>query len=194
MAHGQTATIGYWQNNNGRSLINALNGGPTATQLGNWLAATFPNMYGASAGANNLAGMTNAQVAAFYSKLFSRTDDNKAGGGPAKMDAQVLATAFAVYVTDQTLAGTTASAYGFLVTQKGLGTRTFNVGSNGAAFGVANNANVSVLDLLLAVNSRSKNGLLYDLDGDGDATESLEMSYRTMANNLFTAINQAGDI
>ncbi len=166
---GQTATIGFWQNKNGQNLIKSLNGGSTSTQLGNWLAATFPNMYGAAAGANNLAGKTNAQVAAFYKTLFARTAKTAAGGGPPKMDAQVMAVALASYVTNQTLAGTTAAAYGFLVTENGVGARTFNVGSNGAAFGVANNSNVTVLDLLLAVNSRSRNGLLYDLDGDGDA-------------------------
>src|SRR5262249_50087430 len=155
---------GFWQNNNGQNLINGLNGGPTATQLGNWLAATFPNMYGADAGANNLAGKTNAEVAAFYKTLFARTAHNAGGGGSPKMDAQVFATALAVYVTNQTRAGTTASAYGFQVTENGVGVRTFNVGSNGAAFGVADNASVAVLDLLLAVNSRSRNGLLYDLD------------------------------
>lgn len=191
---GQTATIGYWQNRNGQKLIKSLNGGSTATQLGDWLAATFPNMYGANAGVNNLAGKTNSQIAAFYKTLFARTACHAAGGGPAKMDAQVLATAFAVYVTNQSLAGTTATAYGFQVTANGVGARTFCVGGNGAAFGVANNSNVNVLDLLLAVNSRSKNGLLYDLDNDGDATDSLETSYRTMANNVFSAINEAGDI
>lgn len=191
---GQTATIGYWQNNNGQNLIKVLNGGSTSTQLANWLAATFPNMYGVDAGVNNLTGKTNAQVAAFYRTLFARTAATAAGGGPAKSDAQVLATAFAVYVTNQTLAGTTAAPYGFLVTENGVSTRTFNVGNNGAAFGVANNANVGVLDLLLAVDSRTKNGLLYDLDSDGDANDSLETSYRTMANKVFSAINEAGDI
>jgi hypothetical protein len=191
---GQTATIGFWQNKNGQNLLKSLNGGPTSTQLGNWLATTFPNVYGAAAGANNLTGKTNAQVAAFYKTLFARTAHNAAGGGPAKMDAQVMATAFAVYVTNQSLAGTTAAAYGFHVDETGVGTRTFNVGCNGAAFGVANNSQVAVLDLLLAVNSRSRNGLLYDLDGDGDATDSQETLYRTMANDVFSAINQAGDI
>jgi len=191
---GQTATIGFWQNKNGQNLINALNGGSTATNLGNWLAVTFSNMYGASAGANNLAGKDNFQVAAFYKTLFARTAQTAAGGGPAKMDAQVMATALAVYVTNQSLAGTTAAAYGFLVTDNGVGARTFNVGGNGSAFGVAINANVSVLDLLLAVNGRSKHGLLYDLDGDGDANDALETSNRTMANNVFSNINEAGDI
>jgi hypothetical protein len=151
-------------------------------------------MYGAGAGANNLTGKTNAEVAAFYKTLFARTAQTAAGGGPAKMDAQVLATALAVYVTNQSLAGTTAASYGFVVTANGVGARTFNVGSNGGAFGVANNVDVTVLNLLLAVNSRSKNGLLYDLDGDGDANDALETSYRTMANKVFSAINEVGNI
>jgi hypothetical protein len=110
------------------------------------------------------------------------------------MDAQVMATAFAVYVTNQALAGTTAASFGFQVTENGVGTRTFNVSTNGVAVGVADNSLVAVLDLLLAVNCRSKNGLLFDLDGDGAANDTLETSWRTMANNVFSAINEAGDI
>src|SRR5437762_11100534 len=104
-----------------------------------------------------------------------------------------MATALAVYVTNQALAGTTATAYGFQVTATGLGTRTFNVGSNGAAFGVANNSSLSVMDLLLAANARAHDGLLYDLNGNGRIDGS-EAGYRSMANDLFAAINEAGDI
>ena len=43
---GQTATIGFWQNNNGQALIESLNGGANSTRLAEWLAATFGNMYG----------------------------------------------------------------------------------------------------------------------------------------------------
>jgi hypothetical protein len=184
VAAGQTATIGFWQNKHGQNLIKALNGGPAATQLGAWLAATFPNMYA------SLATKTNAEVAAHYKTLFARNGNN-AVLGPPKTDAQVMATALAVYVTNQTLAGNTAAAYGFLVTADGVGAATFNVGTNGAAFGVANNSMMSVLDLLLAVNDRSHNGILFDLDGSGQIS-SLEASYRAMANVVFTAINEAG--
>jgi uncharacterized delta-60 repeat protein len=183
---GQTATIGFWQNKKGQDLIKALNGGPTATQLGHWLAVTFPNMY------VSLEGLTNSGVASFYKALFAR-NANSSPGGPAKVDAQVMATALAVYVTNQTLAGNTATAYGFQVTADGVGARTFNVGSRGAAFGVANNSFVSVMDLLLAVNARSHNGLLYDMNGDGQISSS-EASLRTMANDLFSAINESGGI
>ena len=55
---GQTAGIGFWQNKNGQALIKSLNGGPSATQLANWLAATFPYMYGASAGPSNSRSWT----------------------------------------------------------------------------------------------------------------------------------------
>ena len=140
----------------------------------------------------SLNGVTNAGVATYYKGLFARTSQT-APGGPPKEDCQVMATALAVYGTNQTLAGTTATAYGFQVSATGLGTRTFNVGTNGAAFGVANNSSLSVMDLLLAVNARSRNGLLEDLNGDG-RIDGVEVTYRTMINDVFTAINEAGDI
>ncbi len=181
---GQTAGIGFWQNKNGQNLIKSLNGGANSTQLGNWLAATFSEMYG------SLAGQTNAQVASHYKSLFG-LNGKTAPGGPPKTDAQVMATALAVYATNHSLAGSAAIAYGFQVTTYGVGGKTFNVGNRGAAFGVANNTSLSVMDLLLSVNVRSKNGLLYDLDGNG-SIDSHERSLRTMANDVFSAINELG--
>ncbi|HVS34199.1 MAG TPA: SdrD B-like domain-containing protein [Gemmataceae bacterium] len=179
---GQTAGIGFWQNKNGQALIKALNGGSTSTQLAQWLALTLPNMYGASAGAHSLVNpdgsyFTNAQVAAFFQSLFSQK-------GP-KLDAQVLATALSVYITNATLDPTEAAVkYGFTVSGNGVGTATVNVGSDGAAFGVANNATLTVMDLLLAADQQAVNGLLYN----GDST------LRNEANDLFSAVNEAGDI
>ncbi|MHB9080193.1 MAG: SdrD B-like domain-containing protein [Pirellulaceae bacterium] len=46
---GQTAGIGFWQNKNGQALVQSLNGGAQAIQLGDWLAATLPNMWGRGA-------------------------------------------------------------------------------------------------------------------------------------------------
>jgi hypothetical protein len=190
---GQAATIGFWQNKNGQALIKSLNGGSSATQLGSWLAATFPNMYGADAGPNNLAGKTNAEVAGFYTTLFKRNGQTSPGG-PPKLDAQVFATTLAVYVTNQTLAGTTAASYGFQVTANGLGYTLFNVGNNGAAFGVANGDSIAVIDLLLAVNARTRNGLLFD-DTDSPGTiDALERQFREMADQVFRGINEQGDI
>jgi hypothetical protein len=153
-------------------------------------------MYGVNASDNNLTGMTNAEVADFYSDLFRRKkkDTMQLGlGGPTKMDAQVMATAFAVYVTNSTLAGSTASSYGFMVTEYGVGISTFNVGFNGAAFEVEDNSDITVLDFLPKVNNFSINGILYDLNGDGDAMDDLEILLRTMTNDVFSAINEQGD-
>jgi hypothetical protein len=194
---GQTATIGYWQNNNGQALLRSLNGGPNSTALGDWLAANFSNLWGANAGANDLTGKTNAEVADFYSALFTRTKKQlaQAGlGGPVKVDCQILAVAFAVYVTDIDLAGTAATSYGFLVDSLGAGGRTFNVGDNGEAFDLADNTDATIFDLLLAANQHAHNGVLYDEDHDGDADSSFEVSLRTMANAVFSAINETGDI
>src|SRR5207249_1633808 len=145
------------------------------TQLGDWLGTTLPNLYGA--GANKLKGKTNVQVAAYFQSLFVMQ-------GP-KVEAEVLATALAVYVTNATLDNTNiGSQYGFQVTSTGLATATWNVGANGDAFGVANNSNQTILDLLLGANAQAVNGKLYN----GNSAR------RTMAINVFDAINQAGDI
>jgi hypothetical protein len=158
-------------------------------------------MYGddgvGAANSNDLSGMTNAQVADFYSSLFLRKKKEAVQlglGGPVKMDAQVMAVALATYVTNQTLAGLAAESYGFLVTENGVGTSTFNVGDAGQAFDVADHAEMAVLDLLLATNDNSLNGVLYDLDHDGDADDDLESLLRLLANDLYSAINESGDI
>jgi hypothetical protein len=171
---GQTAGIGFWNNKNGQALIKALNGG-VGTQLGNWLAATFPHMFGASAGSDDLTGKSNAAVAAFFQTQFVVHGQ--------KLDAQVLATALAVYVTDPTLDSTgVGTQYGFIVSGNGVATSTYNVGTNGAAFGVADNTTMTVMDLLLAVDAQAVNGVLYN----GNAAR------RNMANTVFSAINQVG--
>src|SRR5262249_37067328 len=137
----QSAGIGFWKSTSGQALINSFNGGSTSISLSSWLAATLPDIYGASAGSHNLTGATNAQVAAFYLSLLSVQ-------GP-KLDAQLMATALNVYATTTSLGGTAAAAYGFDITGYGLGASSYNVGPNGAAFGVANNTTLTVFALLL---------------------------------------------
>jgi protocatechuate 3,4-dioxygenase beta subunit len=183
---GMTASIGFWNNKKGQALIKALNGSAQSTQLGNWLAATLPNMYA------DLAGKTNAQVAAYYQDLFK---NGKRCGllGPAKLDAQVMAVALATYVTNSSLAGTVAGSYGFRVTEDGVGVRTINVNLCGAAFGVANWSVQTVLQLLWATDARSTDGRLYDVDGDG-RTDCGELVQRVMANVIYTLINELGEI
>jgi hypothetical protein len=178
---GQTAGIGFWHNNNGQALIRALNGG-SSTQLADWLATTLPHMYGSQAGSHSLihsngSYFSNTEVAAFYQSLFNQS-------GP-KLDAQVLATALSVYVTNATLDPTLAAAsYGFTVSGDGAGTATVNVGSNGDAFGVANNSTMPLMDLMLATDAQAVNGVLYN----GNTLK------RNHADTVYSAVNQAGDI
>jgi hypothetical protein len=78
-------------------------------------------------------------------------------------DAQLLARALSVYITNATLDPTQVGAqYGFRVSGEGVGTATVNVGSNGDALGVDNNTFMSVLDLLLATDAQAVNGVLYN--------------------------------
>ncbi len=105
-----------------------------------------------------------------------------------------MAVALATYVTNQTLASTTAESFGFLVTADGVGVSTFNVGDAGEVFDVADDTDLAVLDLLLATNYRSVNGVLYDVDGDGDADDDWESLLRTLANDVYSSINEQGDI
>jgi hypothetical protein len=53
--------------------------------------------------------MANAQASAYHEALVTRTAQT-APGAPPKTDAQEMATALAVYVTNQSIAGTTAAA------------------------------------------------------------------------------------
>jgi hypothetical protein len=96
----------------------------------------------------------------------------------------VLATALAVWATSSGLAGTTAASYGFNVTILGIGAKTYNVGNNGAAFGVADNTSISVAAALRAVGNQAVAGNLYN------GSDPL----RDKANRVFDGINKAGGL
>jgi hypothetical protein len=172
----QSSGVGFWQSKKGQALINNFDGGPTSTVLSTWMATNFANLYGIYAGNHNLTGATNVQVAAFYLSLFSLQ-------GP-KLDAMVLDTALDVYATTSSLGGAQAAAYGFRVTADGLGAADVNIGSNGSAFGVANNQTLTVWGILKAADGYAVAGLLYD----GDQTLQRE------AANVFGGIDAAGGI
>ncbi|MCY2967946.1 MAG: SpaA isopeptide-forming pilin-related protein [Planctomycetota bacterium] len=183
VACGDSATIGYWQNNNGQCLINSLNGGSSDTKLAQWLATTYPNLYGSACGAKAMVSTTgvyktNAQVAASYITNFFSVSGMKS-------DAQVLCTALSVYVSNSTLAGgTTAASFGFNVSTVGSGLKQFNVGTNGAAFGVANNTQMTLNQLLAYANTKSAKGVLY----------SAATTYLSACNTVFSNVNTTGDI
>jgi hypothetical protein len=66
----------------------------------------------------------------------------------------------------------------------GLGAAAVNVGSDGDAFGAANNTTMTVMDLLQATDTQAVNGVLYG----GNTTK------RSHANDVYTAANQAGGL
>jgi hypothetical protein len=158
---------------NRQALIDSM-GGATSTVLSSWLAATFQDRYGTRAGTHNLTGLTNAQVIAFYITLFNQQ-------GP-KLAAQVLDTALDVYATTLVLDGTAAQSYGFDVTAYGLGASDYHVGTNGAAFGVANGTTMAVFALLKDADSLAVSGVL----DNGNAI------LRKEALNVFSGINSLG--
>ncbi len=190
VASGDTATIGFWQNKHGQSLIQ--HGG---SDLADWLTTNFGNIFG-----SEFDGATGVEVANFYKDQLFRQKSGRSAG-PAKVDAQFMAVALATFFTSRNLAGSDIAAdYGFNVTDTGIGTRMVNVGTNGVAFAVANYADRTIMQLLLATDSLTDlpDGLsgfahIYDRNGDGviNGEESL---LRMMANEVYSAINEQGDM
>src|SRR5262249_30372563 len=101
--HALTATIGFWHNDNGQGLLKSFGTTSSGLTLANWLATTFPNLFGKNAPAfnvnstigTNLTGRSNTDVANYFLSLFNVTGQ--------KSYAQVLATAFAVFTTTSSL-------------------------------------------------------------------------------------------
>jgi hypothetical protein len=116
------------------------------------------------------------------------------------VDAQFMAVAFATYFTNRNMAGEIAAGYGFNVTDTGTGARVVNVGAAGAAFGVDDDTDLTVMQLLLATNSLtdapdSTSGFAYIYDRDGDGSISDEESLlRTLANDVYSDINEQGGV
>lgn len=241
-----TATIGFWQNKNGQKLIKGLNGDEDSILLGQWLAATLPDMYGSGATYTDAKGNvrdmdlsddTNADIAGVFKFLHKRNKKSAIeNGGAPKVDAQVLGVALATYVTSESLIGLNfnalnvpmydftdvdddgvyepgegdaaivssanighVQAYGFSTSADGIGYQTFDVLSvltaqEAADLGITldTNGNATILDILQSTNAMSSSGLLYDVDDDG--IDSSETVLRKLANELYTAINEAGDI
>ncbi len=183
---GDFATIGFWQNKNGQKVINSFNGSTTSTALGNWLATTFPNLFGTSNPytGSSLAGKTNAQVAAIYTGLWTPNGVTK------NTYVQAFATALGIYSTTKSLGGDSllangyARKYGFHVTSAGSGNDSVTIGSNSSAFGTS--GSLTVLQILQIVNNNfsPSTGNFYG----GDQTKT------SAANNVLNGINTNGDI
>lgn len=181
---GESAGIGFWQNKHGKKLIST-----SGTELSNWLTANFGNVFG-----DSLANASGQQVADFYrNQLFLQK--SKKSSGAAKVDAQFMATALAVYFTNHNLAGNVGADYGFTVSDTGLGVRVVNIGTRGSAFSVDDATSLTVMQLLLATNnvtdvSDNLSGFssIYDFNGDG-VIDSEEARLRTLANDLYAWLN-----
>jgi hypothetical protein len=181
---GESAGIGFWQNKHGQQLIAA--GG---AQLAQWLTTNFGNVFG-----DALVGAGGDQVADFYRDQLFHQKSQKSSG-PAKVDAQFMATALGVYFTNRNLAGDIGAGYGLTVSDTGLGVRIVNVGTRGDAFGVADGTNLTVMQLLLATNELTDLpdqlcgfASIYDVNGDG-VIDGDETRLRTLANDLYSWIN-----
>lgn len=168
---GKTREAEFWQESQGQTLLRNFNGGSSHSELGNWLAAYFPNLYGAEAGPSNLSSKSNAYIADFFKAQWRVGGDGVA--------TQVLATALNVYATTSSLGGAQGGIYGFVVSSTGLGARNFDIGSAGAAVGVANNTKMNVFEMLRSVDKLAKNGIFYS----GDRT------LQSLAKGLFSKLN-----
>jgi hypothetical protein len=114
------------------------------------------------------------------------------------LEAQAMAVALAVYVTDENLAGTVARQYGFLTSQQGVGAAMFDVdealwdGSAQILFGCESASVLSVMTILDQVDARSGRGVIFG--GSDGRLQFGELLLRWMSTELFTAINEAGSI
>jgi hypothetical protein len=174
LGEGMTATIGYWRNKNGQRLICQLNGSSSSKLLGNWLATTFPKLYGSSS-MYSTANRTNSQIADLYKTVFNQR----------KFEAQAFAVALAIYATDTDLAGGNfAAPYGFITSNAGTANKVINVGTAGSLLGFANHSLQTVFDILKAVDVRA----------NSNGTIGGSNSVRSSINALLTNINETGDI
>ncbi len=187
---GQYATCSFWQGKNGQAIICSFNNGPNDTQLGNWLASSFPSLFGCSnpyissylnqCHATSLAGLTNSQIATLCTKLST-------SGETSNTYAQAFACAVGIYADTSPFGGNaTAQGYGFNITWPGASGATCNVGSNNTPFGVSRNASLSVCSILKNLNGNfsSSSGNFYG--GNQSST--------TAACNVLNGINTTGNI
>ncbi len=169
---GGFGTAGYWCTTTGQNVIKCLNGSSSSTCLAQWLATCYPNLYGSGTGSHCLINsngtyFTNSQVASAYSKF--------TGG-----DEQVLSAALSTYCTSVNLAGLNVhnTDTHFTTSLAGSGMYTYNVGVNGATFGLANSSTCTVMQLLMNVNHMTNAG----------------SSVTSGANAVFSGINTAGNV
>jgi hypothetical protein len=183
---GQFATISFWKGYNGQNVIKSFDGGSTKTDLGHWLAATFPKLFGAASPylSGSLAGKTNSQIASIVAGLSTGTTTKSAY-------AQAFAVALGIYADTRSLGGQSlvdngkAVQFGFNVSLAGGGASTYSIGGNTYAFPNMGSA-PTVLQILDTVNDNFNpaSGSFYG----GNSSKT------SQANNVLNGINTGGDI
>ncbi|HLJ96422.1 MAG TPA: Ig-like domain-containing protein [Gemmataceae bacterium] len=141
----------FWEGGQGQQLIRRFGLTSSNQTLGQWLATTFPNLYGGVGGAPNVSIFTNSQIGSYYQSLFLSSQ----GSG---LDVEILDTALDLFTTTSSLGGTVGQSYGFTVNSYGLGAYSWNIASSGAAFGTPNDTVLNVFQILLAANNNASGG------------------------------------
>ena len=212
---GQTATIGFWYGKAGEKLIRKLNGTKKSSELGDYLAINFPNMFG------SFAGVANDKIESAYADLYKTRYIKSDDSDRTKLELEVLSLALSSYVTTESLVqiNTKTSvnddaslvamveSYGFLVTAGGVSAATYDLSvwiddpyseqDIRSAFGLADTDSLvmSVTDILKATDRQSGSALtgsLYDSGGDG--VSAVERILRDIANSVYTDINNTGSV
>jgi hypothetical protein len=181
VVNGEAATLGFWSNKNGQKLLQSY-----SASIGTWLATTYGNLFG------NLSGATGTQVANYF---LNQVKPNT-GGLTNNLYAQALTTALGEYVTGLGF-NATAHSYGFVQGFGGTGLAGiyFNVGNNGASFGVANGSNMTVGDELAYLNSHTvRTGGTITAKPTSIAFYGGDTNLQNGADNVFNGINNTGDI
>jgi hypothetical protein len=178
------ASDGFWPSAKGQALLLSFDGGPTSKRLANYLAATYPNLYGVGS-PSNFTNKTNADVAAYYLSLVTNPP---LLSGP-DLDRDVLNTVLDVYATTKSLGGAQGGPAGFRVDDFGLGARDFNIGQVGLPFNVPPNTTLNICQLLMDANSSAVSGHPWGADNTAGGT-----FLRVLALKSFNNINEIGTV
>jgi hypothetical protein len=141
-----TAGVSYWIGSTGQTLIKALNGSSSATNLASWLYNNYGKLF------NTLSGKKNTDVAALIISLNS---------GGKTLEAQILSVALSAYVTSTTLAQNAGSTRGFATSTSGLGAQTYRLGDEATLLGLNTGGIYTISQILTAANSKASSGTLF---------------------------------
>ena len=205
--YGKTATVSFWANKNGQTLIKYFNVNDTkkagsSTALGNWLATNFPKIYGVRNTPNYFSGKNTSHIASRFLQL--------AAMASPQADAQTLAAALNIYATTMELNSTAfgrlyAWQRGFILSNQSsssnLRNTTWNVGSNGEAFAAtsgttlvsADNQSLSVWTLLQRANSFAVNGVLWSAAKTIGGTSYSAATLKSQGAAVFSGLCGSGE-